>query len=212
MYLYNSNDDDNPADGGYEMKSIVCISSADLKNWTDHGEVFRVPAGASWAGYSWAPYTLEKGGQFYLYFGNNAGGVGVASSTTPTGEFKDAKGSALINGSTPGAAGTNSWLFDPGALIDDDGQAYLAFGGNGETNARIIKLGADLVSVSGSAAALAPQGLFRSVVPVQAQRCLLLRVLDEYRERPAHRLHDEQQPDDWLHVQGHPRGPTTVEQ
>ncbi|MFZ5895420.1 MAG: glycoside hydrolase family 43 protein [Myxococcota bacterium] len=162
VYLYNSNDDDNPVAGGYEMKSIVCISSSDMKNWTDHGEVFRVPAGASWAGFSWAPYPLEKNGKFYLYFGNNASGIGVASSTSPTGEFKDAKGSALVNGSTPGASGPNMWLFDPGALIDDDGQAYLSFGGNGVSNARIIKLNADLVSVSGSAAQLSPPGFFEA--------------------------------------------------
>lgn len=162
VYMYNSNDDDNPVGGGYEMKSIVCVSSSDLKNWTDHGEVFRVPAGASWAGYSWAPYPLEKNGKIYLYFGNNANGVGVASSTSPTGEFKDAKGSVLVDGKTPGASGSNIWLFDPGALIDDDGQAYLSFGGNGVDNARIIKLGADLTSVSGSAAQFSPPGFFEA--------------------------------------------------
>src|SRR5688572_3400627 len=62
VYLYNSNDDDNPVEGGYEMKSIVCVSSDDLKNWTDHGEVLRVPRDASWAGHSWAPYALERDG------------------------------------------------------------------------------------------------------------------------------------------------------
>ena len=35
--------------GGYTMKSIVCVSSSDLKNWTDHGEVLRVPVRAAWA-------------------------------------------------------------------------------------------------------------------------------------------------------------------
>jgi arabinoxylan arabinofuranohydrolase len=162
VYLYNSNDDDNPVEGGYEMKSIVCVSSADLKNWTDHGVVFSVPAGASWAGDSWAPQPIERDGTVFMYFGNSGSGVGVASSKDPTGGFKDAKGSVLVNGSTPGASGTDSWLFDPGALIDSDGQAYLAFGGNGETNARIIKLGSDLASVSGSATQLAPKGFYEA--------------------------------------------------
>jgi len=162
VYLYNSNDDDNPVEGGYEMHSVVCVSSSDLKNWTDHGIVFSVPRDATWAGDSWAPQPIERDGTIFLYFGNNGNGVGVASSKDPTGGFKDAKGSVLVNGSTPGASGTNSWLFDPGALIDDDGQAYLAFGGNGENNARIIKLGSDLVSVSGSAAALSPKGFFEA--------------------------------------------------
>ncbi|HEY5960730.1 MAG TPA: carbohydrate-binding protein, partial [Polyangiaceae bacterium] len=88
-------------------------------------------------------------------------GIGVATSKNPTGGFKDGKGNYLINSSTPGASGAG-WLFDPGALIDDDGQAYLSFGGNGETNARIIKLGSDLVSVSGTAAQLAPKAFYEA--------------------------------------------------
>jgi arabinoxylan arabinofuranohydrolase len=162
VYLYNSNDDDNAVGGGYAMKSVVCVSSSDMKNWTDHGIVFSVPANASWANNSWAPQPIERNGTIYLYFGNSGSGVGVASSKDPTGGFKDAKGSYLVNGSTPGASGTDSWLFDPGALIDEDGQAYLSFGGNGENNARIIKLGADLASVSGSAAQLSPKGFFEA--------------------------------------------------
>jgi arabinoxylan arabinofuranohydrolase len=161
VYLYNSNDDDNVGTS-YQMHSIVCISSSDMKNWTDHGIVFQVPAGASWANNSWAPQPIERDGTIYLYFGNSGSGIGVATSTSPTGNFKDAKGSYLINTSTPGASGTDSWLFDPGAFIDADGSAYLAFGGNGETNARIIKLGSDLISVSGSATKLAPTGFYEA--------------------------------------------------
>ena len=66
VYLYNSNDDDNPVEGGYEMAAIVCISSDDLKNWTDHGEVLRVPRDASWAGDSWAPSMLKRDGKIFL--------------------------------------------------------------------------------------------------------------------------------------------------
>lgn len=161
VYLYNSNDDDNTGNG-YSMRSIVCVSSADMKNWTDHGIVFQVPADATWAHDSWAPQPIVRDGKIYLYFGNNANGIGVATSTDPAGRFKDARTSALVTGSTPGASGSNIWLFDPGALIDDDGQAYLAFGGNGQNNARIIKLGADLTTVSGSATQLAPTGFFEA--------------------------------------------------
>lgn len=160
VYLYNSNDDDN--NGSYQMHSIVCVSTSDMKNWTDHGIVFQVPAGASWANNSWAPQPIVRDGTIYLYWGNSGSGIGVATSTNPVANFKDGKGSYLINGSTPGASGNNSWLFDPGALIDSDGTAYLAFGGNGETNARMIKLGSDLVSVSGSAVGLAPTGFYEA--------------------------------------------------
>ena len=148
VYLYNSNDDDNAEGGGYSMHSIVCLSSSDMKNWTDHGIVFQVPQNASWAQNSWAPQPVARDGTVYLYFGNSGSGVGVAKSTSPTGGFVDGKGSVLVDGSTPGASGTDSWLFDPGVLIDDDGQAYLAFGGNGESNARIIRLGSNLTKSS----------------------------------------------------------------
>jgi arabinoxylan arabinofuranohydrolase len=154
LYLYASNDDDNVNDNAYEMKSLVCISTSDLKNWTDHGEVLRVPRDASWAGYSWAPALAERNGRIYVYYGNNANGIGVASSTSPIGPFTDPRGSALVTASTPGASGTNSWLFDPSIFVDDDDQAYLYFGGNGDNNARVIRVNSDMVSVSGSAIAL----------------------------------------------------------
>jgi arabinoxylan arabinofuranohydrolase len=162
VYLYNSNDDDNAVEGGYTMHSIVCVSSDDMKNWTDHGIVFQVPANASWAQNSWAPQPIARSGKIYLYFGNSGNGVGVASSTSPTGGFKDAKGGYLVDGTTPGAAGTSSWLFDPGAFIDDDGQAYLSFGGNGVNNGRIIKLGSDLTSVSGSAVSVSTTSFYEA--------------------------------------------------
>ena len=162
VYVYCSNDDDNPIAGDYSMKSIVCVSSSDMKNWTDHGEVFRVPANASWAGFSWAPAAIARNGKFYLYFGNSAAGVGVASSTSPTGPFTDAKGGYLVNSSTPGATGPNIWLFDPAVFIDDDGQAYLYFGGNGPSNGRVIKLNSDMISVSGSATGITAPNFFEA--------------------------------------------------
>jgi arabinoxylan arabinofuranohydrolase len=161
VYVYCSNDDDNTG-SAYAMKSIVCVSSADMKNWTDHGEVFRVPNNAGWASYSWAPAAIARNGKIYLYFGNNASGVGVASSTSPTGPFTDAKGGYLINSSTPGASGTNMWYFDPSVFVDDNGQAYLSFGGNGVSNCRIIRLNSDMISVSGSASAITLPGYFEA--------------------------------------------------
>ncbi|HYU77892.1 MAG TPA: glycoside hydrolase family 43 protein [Vicinamibacterales bacterium] len=159
VYLYTSNDDDN-TNHSYQMKSIVCVSSVDMKNWTDHGEVFRVPQGASWATNSWAPAVIDRNGIFYLYFGNGAAGVGVATSASPTGPFSDALGHPLINSATPGASGTSQWYFDPAVFIDDDGQAYLYFGGNKPSNARVIKLNSDMISVSGSAMAIAAPDFF----------------------------------------------------
>lgn len=152
VYLYCSNDDDSPIDGGYDMKSLVCVSSADLKNWTDHGEVIRVPRDASWAVHTWAPAVIERDGTFFLYFANNASGIGVATSPSPTGPFTDPLGHVLINSATPGVLpAANIWIFDPAVFIDHDGQAYLYFGGNGENNLRVIRLNRDMISVDGAA-------------------------------------------------------------
>ncbi|MDQ5980867.1 MAG: arabinoxylan arabinofuranohydrolase [Verrucomicrobiota bacterium] len=162
VYLYCSNDNDSPLGGGYAMQSIVCVSSRDLKNWTDHGEIFRVPVNASWATYSWAPAVIARNGHFYLYFGNGGSGIGVATSASPTGPFTAATGGTLINASTPGASGPNMWLFDPAVFLDDDGQAYLYFGGNGDANARVIKLNSDMISVSGPALAMTVPNFFEA--------------------------------------------------
>jgi arabinoxylan arabinofuranohydrolase len=159
IYVYASNDDDNKA--GYDMKSNVCVSTADLKNWTDHGIVFQVPRDASWAGMTWAPQPIQRDGTIYLYFGNSTGGIGVATSKDPTGGFKDPKGGYVASGNTAGV-NKGGWYFDPGAFIDDDGTGYLAFGGNGDKFSNIVKLGSDLISVSGSAVQLPVQSFLEA--------------------------------------------------
>lgn len=165
VYLYCSNDDDNPIDGrgGYRMKSIVCISSSDLKNWTDHGIVFEVPRDAAWATRSWAPSPAERDGKFFIYFGNSGNGIGVAVADNPLGPFKDPIGKELISTNTPGVMpAEHMWLFDPMAFIDDDGQAYLYFGGNGDNNVRAIKLNRDMISVDGPAIQLSALNFFEA--------------------------------------------------
>jgi arabinoxylan arabinofuranohydrolase len=150
LYLYCSHDVYDPNNPGYIINDITCISTDDLKNWTDHGEVFKA---SGWASLAWAPVVVSKNNKFYMYFGNGGGGgIGVAVSDSPTGPFKDALGKAIVNGNTPGVNPPNGfWCFDPGAFVDDNGQAYLYFGGNGEGNTRVIKLNSDMISVNGSA-------------------------------------------------------------
>jgi arabinoxylan arabinofuranohydrolase len=151
VYVYCSNDNENPDDGeSYEMSSIVCVSSSDLKNWTNHGIVFDVPQDASWSNLSWAPSPAYKNGKFYLYFGNGGSAIGVAVSDSPTGPFVDPVGSSIANGSTPGVQPFDGWLFDPMTFVDDDGQAYMYFGGNGEDNLRVARLNEDMISINGS--------------------------------------------------------------
>ena len=157
VYVFCSNDDDN--NGSYGLSSYIIVSSDDMANWTDHGEVFRVPRDASWATRAYAPTAIERDGKFYLYFPNSGSNIGVAVADRPEGPYKDTLGKALIDKSTPN--GNVEWIFDPAIFIDDDGTPYLYFGGgqNLGSNLRGIKLKEDMISISGSAEKInAPKG------------------------------------------------------
>lgn len=150
VYVYCSNDDESPLEGSYNIPSVVCVSSGDLKNWTDHGEVFRAEDRTTWAKKTWAPAAIERDGKFYLYFGNGGANIGVAVADHPAGPFTDPLGKPLITHQTPGVhPAKNMWLFDPGVFIDDDGQAYIYFGGNGDDNVRVARLNPDMTSLDG---------------------------------------------------------------
>jgi len=168
VYVYTTNDGDvnlnnkNVASNDYShIQSINVISSADLVNWTDHGsiQVAGYNGAAKWAQYSWAPCATYKkiNGQvkFFLYFANNANGIGVLTSDSPTGPWKDPIGQALITRNTPNC--NVEWLFDPAVFIDDDGKGYLYFGGGVPSGQdahpktiRVVQLGSDMTSLAGT--------------------------------------------------------------
>ena len=170
VYVYMTSDDyEYDADGnvknnsfGY-IKTLRIISSDDMVNWTDHGEikVAGKDGAATWANHSWAPAIAYKQidgkDKFFLYFANDASGIGVLEADTPLGPWKDPIGKALLTGKTPGCEGV-VWCFDPAVLVDDDGSAYIYFGGgvpegqqNNPKTARVAKLGEDMISIDGEA-------------------------------------------------------------
>ncbi len=142
--------------------TLRVISSDDLVNWTDHGEVYAASkkGAATWGGNSWAPAAawkmIDGKPKFFLYFANSGNGIAVLTSDTPYGPFTDPIGQALISRATPTCAEV-AWLFDPAVLMDDDGQAYIYFGGGipsqdkiaNPGTARVAKLGADMISLDG---------------------------------------------------------------
>jgi arabinoxylan arabinofuranohydrolase len=153
LYVFASQDDNNPADKGYNITAYTLMSSDDMANWTDHGEVFQVTRDMSWAKQAYAPGAAVRNNKVYLYVPDGGNSIGVAVADKPEGPFTDPLKKGLI---TKSMANCNvPWLFDPGAFVDDDGQAYLYFGGgDGEsagTNLRGIKLNNDMISVSGTA-------------------------------------------------------------
>lgn len=170
VYLYMTNDALEYDESGVvkensysSINTITVISSADLVNWTDHGAIAVAgPEGAAkWATQSWAPAAVHKvidgRDKFFLYFANNASGIGVLSSGSPVGPWVDPIGDALILRSTPGVEDV-TWLFDPAVLVDDDGKGYIYFGGGVPEGqfaepgtARVMRLGEDMTSVVGTA-------------------------------------------------------------
>lgn len=158
LYVYGTNDHQmykklKPGEDvnyGY-INTLVIMSSDDMVNWTYHGEV-EVSKAATWAGNSWAPSIVsrvEDDGltHFYLYFANGGNGIGVLTSTSPVGPWTDPIKKPLISRSNP-TLGRCDWLFDPGAVVDDNGEGWITFGGSGDPNSiKIAKLGKDMISL-----------------------------------------------------------------
>lgn len=171
FYEYQNDGSVGPNHYG-SINKLRCISSADLVNWVDHGDIAAAgPFGAAkWARNSWAPAAAHKtiNGQekFFLYFADSGNGIGVLEADSPTGPFRDPLGHALINRSTPNCANV-TWLFDPAVLVDDDGRGYIYVGGGvpegraaDPGTARCCELGDDMISLKGEPAAFNPPWLF----------------------------------------------------
>lgn len=166
LYVYGTNDNEQfvrenfYGKNSYEkIQSLVCFSTDDLINWTFHEEI-NVKEIAPWILNSWAPsvvYRKESDGltHFYLYFSNNGCGIGVLTSTSPLGPWKDPVGKSLVSYDMENLKDCPT-PFDPGICIDDKGDAYLVFGGGYAPfhddsmpgTARIVKLESDLISLS----------------------------------------------------------------
>ncbi len=167
IYVYATNDHQQYEKVGkdgkntYEhIRTLVMMSSDDMVNWTYHGLINTAKL-APWSQNSWAPSItsrLEADGKthFYLYYSNGGGGSAVLTSTSPVGPWKDPLGKNIVDRSVPGV--DVGAPFDPGVLIDDQGTGWLSFGaGTPKTkympdNARIVKLGADMISLASNIA------------------------------------------------------------
>ena len=113
------------------------FSSTDLATWKDEGIILDL-ASVSWGkSNAWAPGITVKNGTYYFYFCASQK-IGVATSTSPTGPFKDVLGKPLVAAGQYGGQSIDPYVFD-----DDNGRSYLFFGNN---NANGVELNADMVS------------------------------------------------------------------
>ncbi len=150
LYVYGTNDHQQyelSSENTYEkIKSLVMLSTDDLVNWTYHGTIPTADI-APWIVASWAPSVvcrrMEDGSErFYLYFSNSGWGVGVLQSTSPVGPWTSPLSTSLIDGNNETVKGSGN-IFDPGAVIDDGGNGWLAFG---NTQGWLARLNPDMIS------------------------------------------------------------------
>jgi len=129
LYVYPSHDlEQNPPanDLGdhYGMKDyhVLSFDRGDCSKVVDHGEVLNIE-NVPWASKQmWAPDAAFKNGAYFLYFpARDKAGVfriGVAKGSSPIGPF---------TAEPQPIAG--SYSIDPAVFVDDDGRAYMYFGG-----------------------------------------------------------------------------------
>ncbi len=128
IYIYPSHDLDldipsNDNGDQYAMEDYHILSMDDINSsCVDNGEALHLKD-IPWAKQQlWAPDAAYKNGTYYLYFPardkDHIFRIGVATSKNPAGPFK-AEPNYI-----PG-----SFSIDPAVLVDDNGKAYMYFGG-----------------------------------------------------------------------------------
>jgi hypothetical protein len=128
LYIYPSHDVDtgipnNDNGDQYDMNDYHVLSMDTMGGpVTDHGVALKA-ADIPWVSKQlWAPDAATKNGKYYLYFpARDKEGIfriGVAISDKPEGPFQPDPEPI------PG-----SYSIDPACFVDDDGEAYLYFGG-----------------------------------------------------------------------------------
>ncbi|MBF4616154.1 family 43 glycosylhydrolase [Curtobacterium sp. VKM Ac-1376] len=158
-YLYCTTDaltatEQNP-DGSLVQHAVPTYRSTDLTDWTYVNDAF--PTKPAWVGDTngvWAPDIVYRAGDrgrpgtWYLYYaasdtpsatGPTGGGsaVGVATSASPTGPWKDSGGPVVAPQAAANGDGQR-WAFDP-EVVSDNGKTYLYFGSySGGVNVRLL--------------------------------------------------------------------------
>ncbi|KAF1956934.1 Arabinanase/levansucrase/invertase [Byssothecium circinans] len=128
LYIYPSHDrettiKDNDKGDQYDMADYHVLSMDEVGGpVTDHGIALKAEDIPWVSKQLWAPDAATKNGKYYLYFPardkEDIFRIGVAVGQKPEGPFKAEK--EAIKG---------SFSIDPASFVDDDGTAYLYFGG-----------------------------------------------------------------------------------
>ncbi len=149
FYIYAGHDEQAVGEKPFLMKDWHVFSSTDMVHWKAYGAVLSL-LDFCWARMdAWAGQCVYRDGKFWWYVPMSHKmigwfSIGVAVSDNPIGPFHDALGHALITDSTPNSVKLN---IDPTIFVDDDGQAYLIWGGWGKC--RMVKLKPNMIELDG---------------------------------------------------------------
>jgi arabinoxylan arabinofuranohydrolase len=138
LYVYGSRDD-NPK--SYCSSDHWVLSTDDLINWKYQPNAFNSKdISYKLSPILYAPCCMYKDGLYYLYYCQPGKKLneGVATSTSPTGPFGNAKALNIP---------ARFSQIDPGVFIDDDGQAYYTWG---QFSAKIAKLKPSMTEIDTS--------------------------------------------------------------
>lgn len=160
LYIFGSHDRFGAE--GYCENDYVAWSAPveDLSDWRYEGVIFRkdqTPWNTRNQVY-YAPDCVQgPDGRYYLYyFVVNSSIISVAVCDKPAGKYEYLGDVSLPDGHAYGTKSEEWFTFDPAVLVDDDGRAYLYFGGGvpeGQAanpgTARVVELGEDMISIAG---------------------------------------------------------------
>ncbi len=157
FYILTDVDDyNNQTNWNYDIVGLYAFTSEDMKNWTDHGMIFRSKREfGNYPNNTWASGIAVKNGKVYIVYPDGASGVGMITAPAIDGPYTDpVKETHGVNriaggGSLIGGCDGIAHCFDPGILIDDDGKGYVIFGG-GESSSRPYGNNFDIISFTES--------------------------------------------------------------
>lgn len=153
----------------FVLKEWFALSSTDMVHWQK--QVALRVSDFKWAeANAWAGQVVKKDGKFFWFVPvaerGGAMAIGVAVGDSPTGPFKDAIGKPLINDAfemsnagfrTPS---DTPFTIDPTVFVDDDGSAYLHYGGF--SRMMVAKLTSDMLAIDGKLKEVTPRGFFEA--------------------------------------------------
>lgn len=175
LYVYGSHDQFNGAD--FCLNDYVCWSAPldDLSDWRYEGVIYRKeqdPRNQDGKMHMCAPDCVQgPDGRYYLYYQLHAlTCTCVAVADTPVGPFEYYGCVQYPDGTPYGEKKGDTFAFDPGVLVDDDGKVYLYVGfspegafklvfklrGNRVEEAVCLELESDMKTIKGEGRPIVP--------------------------------------------------------